>query len=62
MFPATPFDRYYLENAAPVRIFSPELLSVTGNDTHIEMQKTKTEKHISAYYRKIQIRTGKYVS
>ena len=46
--PATPFDRYYLENAAPVRIFSPELLSVTGNDTHIEMQRLK-QKSISVH-------------
>ena len=39
--PANPFDKFWLANAAPVRIFSPELLSVTGNNTHFEMQKVK---------------------
>ena len=39
--PASPFDKFWLANAAPVRIFSPELLSVTGNNTHFEMQKVK---------------------
>jgi hypothetical protein len=35
------FEKFYLQNAAPVRIFSPELLSVTGNNTNFEMQKLK---------------------
>ena len=39
--PATPFEKVWLENAEPVRIFSPELLSVTGNNTNFEMQKLK---------------------
>lgn len=39
--PANLFEKFYLENSAPVRIFSPELLSVTGNNTHFEMQKAK---------------------
>jgi len=39
--PANPFEKFWLANAAPVRIFSPELLSVTGNNTHFEMQKVK---------------------
>jgi len=39
--PANPFEKFWLQNAAPVRIFSPELLSVTGNNTHFEMQKIK---------------------
>jgi hypothetical protein len=44
--PANPFEKFWLQNAAPVRIFSPELLSVTGNNTHFEMQKLK-QKSIS---------------
>ncbi len=44
--PANPFEKFYLENATPVRIFSPELLSVTGKNTHFEMQKLK-QKSIS---------------
>jgi hypothetical protein len=39
--PANSYEKFWLENAAPVRIFSPELLSVTGNNTHFEMQKIK---------------------
>jgi hypothetical protein len=39
--PASPFEKVWLRNSAPVRIFSPELLSVTGNNTHFEMQKVK---------------------
>ena len=39
--PTNPFEKVWLHNAAPVRIFSPELLSVTGNNTHFEMQKVK---------------------
>ena len=39
--PANPFEKFWLHNAAPVRIFSPELLSVTGSNTHFEMQKVK---------------------
>jgi hypothetical protein len=46
--PANPFEKFYLENATPVRIFSPELLSVTGNNTHFEMQKLK-QKSISVH-------------
>ena len=38
---ANPYEKFYLENATPVRIFSPELLGVTGNNTHFEMQKLK---------------------
>src|SRR4051812_20594648 len=37
--PATSFEKFWLRNSAPVRIFSPQLLSVTGNNTHFEMQK-----------------------
>jgi hypothetical protein len=39
--PANSFEKYWLENAAPVRIFSPQLLSVTGNNTNFEMQKLR---------------------
>ena len=39
--PANMFEKFWLENAAPVRIFSPELLSVKGNNTNFEMQKLK---------------------
>jgi hypothetical protein len=45
---ANPFEKFYLENAAPVRIFSPRLLSVTGSNTHFEMQKLK-QKSISVH-------------
>jgi hypothetical protein len=44
--PASPFEKIWLQRAATVRIFSPELLSVTGNNTHFEMQKVK-QKNIS---------------
>jgi hypothetical protein len=43
---SNPFEKFWLQNAAPVRIFSPELLAVTGNNTHFEMQKVK-QKNIS---------------
>jgi hypothetical protein len=43
---ASPFEKVWLRNSAPVRIFSPELLSVDGNNTHFEMQKLK-QKSIS---------------
>lgn len=39
--PANPSEKSYLRWAAPVRIFSPELLSVTGVNTNFEMQKLK---------------------
>lgn len=39
--PANLYEKFYLENAAPVRIFSPELLSVNGYNTNFEMQKLK---------------------
>jgi hypothetical protein len=39
--PANLFEKFYLQNAAPVRIFSPELLSVTGVNTNFEMQRLK---------------------
>jgi hypothetical protein len=39
--PANSFEKFWLLNAAPVRIFSPQLLSVTGNNTHFEMLKLK---------------------
>lgn len=48
--PPNLFEKFYLENAAPVRIFSPELLSVTGDNTHFEMQKLK-EKTITVNMR-----------
>lgn len=38
---ANSFERVWLENAAPVRIFSPELLFVSGNNTNFEMQRLK---------------------
>lgn len=41
--PANPFEKYWLENAAPVRIFSPELLSVTGHNINFEMHKLKQQ-------------------
>lgn len=41
--PANPFEKYWLENATPVRIFSPELLSVTGNNINFEMHKLKQQ-------------------
>src|SRR4051812_7080925 len=39
--PTTPFDKYWLENAAPVRIFAPELLFVNGTNTNFEMHGVK---------------------
>jgi hypothetical protein len=39
--PASPFEKAWLRVNTPLRIFSPELLSVTGNNTHFEMQKVK---------------------
>lgn len=39
--PGNSFEKYWLENAAPVRIFSPGLLFVTGNNTNFEMHKVK---------------------
>jgi hypothetical protein len=39
--PANAFEKYWLQRGAPVRIFSPQLLSVTGNNTHFEMMKLK---------------------
>jgi hypothetical protein len=39
--PANSFDKFWLQNNTPVRIFSPQLLSVTGNNTHFEMLKLK---------------------
>ncbi|WP_300601284.1 hypothetical protein [Niabella sp.] len=45
--PANPYEKFWLQNAAPVRIFSPELLSVTGHNTNFEMQKLK-QKYITA--------------
>ena len=39
--PASPFEKFYLQTITPVRIFSPELLSVTGHNTNFEMQKLK---------------------
>ena len=39
--PPNLFEKFWLQNAAPVRIFSPELLSVTGYNTNFEMQKLK---------------------
>ncbi|MBV4355915.1 GIN domain-containing protein [Pinibacter aurantiacus] len=39
--PANGFEKFWLQNAEPVRIFSPELLSVTGNNTNFEMQKLR---------------------
>ncbi len=48
--PANPYEKFYLQNAAPVRIFSPQLLSVTGNNTHFEMQKLK-QKNITVNMR-----------
>jgi hypothetical protein len=44
--PPNLFEKFYLQYAAPVRIFSPELLSVTGVNTNFEMQKLK-QKSIS---------------
>jgi hydroxymethylpyrimidine pyrophosphatase-like HAD family hydrolase len=39
--PPSPFEKFYLQTITPVRIFSPELLSITGNNTNFEMQKLK---------------------
>jgi len=39
--PANAFEKFWLQRASPVRIFSPQLLSVTGNNTHFEMLKLK---------------------
>lgn len=39
--PANDYEIFWMQNATPVRIFSPELLSVTGNNTNFEMQKLK---------------------
>ena len=44
--PPNLFEKFYLQYAAPVRIFSPKLLSVTGVNTNFEMQKLK-QKSIS---------------
>lgn len=35
------FEKFWLRNAEPVRLFSPELLSVTGKNTNFEMQKLR---------------------
>lgn len=35
--PANPYEKFWLANAAPVRLFSPELLSVTGNNINFEI-------------------------
>jgi hypothetical protein len=45
--PANPYEKYILENSAPVRIFSPELLSVTGKDINFEMHRLR-QKNITA--------------
>ena len=45
--PANPYEKYILENSAPVRIFSPELLSVTGMNINFEMRRLK-QKNITA--------------
>ena len=45
--PVNAFEKVWLENAVPVRIFSPELLSVTAHNTNFEMQKLK-QKGITA--------------
>lgn len=37
--PANSFEKFWLRSTTPVRIFSPELLSVTASNTHFEMQK-----------------------
>lgn len=37
--PANLYEKFYLQNATPVRIFSPQLLSVTGNNINFEMLK-----------------------
>lgn len=39
--PADPFEKFWLKNAAPVRIFAPQLLSVTGNNINFEMHRAK---------------------
>jgi hypothetical protein len=39
--PTDGFEWFWLKNADPVRIFSPELLSVTGNNTNFEMQRLR---------------------
>ena len=44
--PANLFEKFWLKNNTPVRIFSPQLLSVTGNNTHFEMLKLR-QKSIS---------------
>lgn len=35
--PGNIYEKVYLQNSAPVRIFAPELLSVTGHNTNFEM-------------------------
>lgn len=37
--PANLYEKFYLQNATPVRIFSSQLLSVTGNNINFEMLK-----------------------
>jgi hypothetical protein len=39
--PANLYEKFNLQNTVPLRIFSPELLSVTGSNTNFEMQKLK---------------------
>ncbi|MDH7459721.1 hypothetical protein QEG73_00480 [Chitinophagaceae bacterium 26-R-25] len=39
--PGNGFEKFWLRSAEPVRIFSPELLSVTGCNTNFEMQKLR---------------------
>lgn len=39
--PANSFEKFWLEGTVPVRIFSPELLTVTGVNTRFEMDKLK---------------------
>ena len=40
-FPPNPFENFWLKGSTPLRIFSPELLSVTGYNTNFEMFKAR---------------------
>ena len=39
--PNEPFEKFWMQTITPVRIFSPELLSIEGFDTKLEMYKMK---------------------
>jgi hypothetical protein len=46
--PANAYEKFWLQNQTPVRIFAPQLLSVDGSDTRFEMFRLKQKSiHVS---------------